>query len=199
MPGPLDYLKRAGSWATTPLLPQEAIEPVQTAMTEPHLDENPILTRVKGFGAGALEGLRGLTTPVDIASLAIGGPEVSAARRASQLGTAAESLPALGRVAAEFAPVGEEAAYNIGRQLPKVADPMEAAYQNVLSNRGGLMGEAGKASPEMIGLLGGAGAGLAYAGKSLYDKIKGKAGEMNDKLNPYQRMANELDPSKQNR
>lgn len=198
MPGPLDYLKQAGSWAMKPLVPKEAIEPMQTAMTEPHLDENPLLTRVKGFGAGALEGLRGMTTPVDIASYAA--PYVGrAVKGGSAVAHGAEALPALGEAVAEFAPVGGEALYNAGRQLPKIADPLEAAYQNVLTNRGGLMSEAGKISPEMAAITGLAGGGLAYAGKQLYDKIKGKAGEMNDRLNPYQRMANELDPSKQNR
>lgn len=56
--------------AQTPLVPQSAIQPAVSSLTEPKLDQSPMMARIKGFGAGALEGLRGQTSPLNLAALA---------------------------------------------------------------------------------------------------------------------------------
>lgn len=71
MPGPLDALKSLYGAATTPLLPQSAIQPAQDALDSPSLDRSPWQARLGGFAAGALGGLRNLTTPANIAGLAL--------------------------------------------------------------------------------------------------------------------------------
>lgn len=81
MPNPLKSIYDA---ATTPLVPKSAIAPAQQALEEPHLDQSPMMARLKGFGSGALEGLRGLTSPLDLAANAslVAGPGLRAARGA---------------------------------------------------------------------------------------------------------------------
>lgn len=185
MPGPLDYLKQAGQFLTTPVVSKQAIQPMQEALDAPSLERSPMEAQLRGFGAGALEGLRGLTTPLNIGSAVMGGSLASGMGRLA--GAAGEAMPALGQAAAEFAPVGGEAAYNAGRTVQAAADPMESVYQQVLANRGGLASEAGKISPEMAALTGGAMAGLGYAGKKLYDTLSAKKDELSHKLNPYQK------------
>lgn len=61
MPGPLDKL-------TQSIVPQSWIQPAQDYLTEPHLDQSPAMAKLKGFGAGALQGLRDLATPANIAT-----------------------------------------------------------------------------------------------------------------------------------
>ena len=70
---PFDLLKRAGSWATTPLVDEESIAPYQDALDAPALERSPIEARLRGFGAGAMEGLRGMTSPLELAGIAAGG------------------------------------------------------------------------------------------------------------------------------
>jgi hypothetical protein len=55
---------------TTPLVPQSVTQPVTQKLTEPRLNQSPLMAGVKGFGAGALEGLRGLTSPANLAGIA---------------------------------------------------------------------------------------------------------------------------------
>ena len=57
-------------WANTPIIPQSAIGGLQNAITEHSLDESMLGSQLRGFGAGALEGLRGLITPGNIAAAA---------------------------------------------------------------------------------------------------------------------------------
>ena len=93
MPGPLDLLKKGFNFATTPLVDEETIQPYQDMMDAPTLERSPMEARFRGFGAGALEGLRGMTTPMDLAGMAAGG----AGALASRFGRA-------GRVATRMAP-----------------------------------------------------------------------------------------------
>jgi hypothetical protein len=53
------------NWFTDPLLPQSAVQPLQDKLTEPSLTQSPWMAALKGFGAGALEGVRGMTSPCD--------------------------------------------------------------------------------------------------------------------------------------
>ena len=81
MPGPLDLLKHGYKFATTPLVDESTIQPAQDWMDSPTMDRSPMEARIRGFGAGALEGLRGLTTPLDLAAMA-SGPALGALRGA---------------------------------------------------------------------------------------------------------------------
>lgn len=56
-----------------PLVPQSAIEPLQRKLDQRRLDQSPEEAQLRGFGAGALEGLRGLTSPASLAGLLPGG------------------------------------------------------------------------------------------------------------------------------
>ena len=53
-----------------PLLPAEAIKPLQDSIDSPTGDYSPWEARLRGFGAGALEGLRQQTDPLSLAALA---------------------------------------------------------------------------------------------------------------------------------
>lgn len=77
MPNPIDFLKKAWGAANTPMVPQGAIQPAQDMMDTPSLDRSPMAARLGGFGAGALEGARSLTTPLNMAGM-IGGPALGA-------------------------------------------------------------------------------------------------------------------------
>lgn len=57
------------NWLTNPLLPKSTIEPIQDAIDSPSLDRSPLEAGVRGFGAGALEGLRQFTSPLQLAGL----------------------------------------------------------------------------------------------------------------------------------
>lgn len=53
---------------TKSVIPEAPIKRAAAAMTEPRLDESPLWAGVKGFGAGALEGLQRFATPLNIAT-----------------------------------------------------------------------------------------------------------------------------------
>lgn len=192
MPGPLDYLKKAYSFATTPLVSKEAIEPAQEALDAPALDRSPMEARLRGFGAGALEGLRGFTSPLSIAALAGGIPELGAAKAAPGIVRGAEAMAP----AAEFVAPGAEAAFNAARPaLRSAMDPVEAAYSRILSRGGRLAAdETGAISPETAILTGGAMAGLGYAGKKLYDSFAEKKDELEKKVNPLRKYSDLVSP-----
>lgn len=59
--------------ANKPVVPESVIGPTVNALTEPTRDQSVGMARLKGFGAGALEGARGLTTPLNLAMAAIPG------------------------------------------------------------------------------------------------------------------------------
>ena len=81
------------NWFTTPLVPPSVIKPAQDAIDTPTADRGPWEARLRGFGAGALEGLRQQTSPLGLAGLA------------------ASAIPAgvMGRVAGGAAKVAPEA------------------------------------------------------------------------------------------
>lgn len=153
--GPLEMLKRVGNFAMEPLLPKEAIEPVQEAIDSPTLERSPGLARIQGFGAGALEGLRNLTSPVELgglASLAPWGRMAGALGRGAQglqkAGSTVEILDQapkmapLGESVAEFAPMGGEGAYNAAKAgLQRGGDAMGSLYDDLM--RRGMGGRQG--------------------------------------------------------
>lgn len=87
MPNPLEILKKMGSWASTPMVDEESIAPIQDAIDSPSLDRSPGMARLQGFGAGAIEGLRGMTSPMNLAMSAI--PALGALRGAGRVAKAA--------------------------------------------------------------------------------------------------------------
>jgi hypothetical protein len=148
-----NFLSKAWGAANEPLIPEEPVRQLQESMTTPHLDENPWWARAKGFGAGALEGLRGQSSPMNIASnlamlvpgAGLIGKGAQAARGGAALAEAPQAVEGLGRMggamsglmhaapAAEFAPVGGEAAWNATRPVAAaIPDPAVAAYERIL-------------------------------------------------------------------
>ncbi len=72
---------------TNPMVPEGAIQGVQNFIDDPNAESrNPLLA----FGAGALEGLRGMTTPLDAVGAATGLPIMRGMRG---LARAAEVAP----------------------------------------------------------------------------------------------------------
>ncbi len=126
MPGPFE-----------PIVPKSAIQPAQDYLDTPSLERGPWEARLRGFGAGALEGLRGQTSPANLVGLlasGVGGRAIPALKgaagavgglaRAIPRGfQAAEELPALGSAMAEFTPSGGEALYNAGKEVVKHSTP----------------------------------------------------------------------------
>lgn len=142
MPGPLDYAKQGWNWANKPLVP-----PSETVdkLAQPGLEDSPGWARVKGFTSGALEGLRGQTSPLNLAGLATLGMGGGAGKAIGEAPEVIQGLSraipraaeTLGEHLPEFTAQGGEEMYNLGRQgLGKVADPVEAAYQRIMGTMG---------------------------------------------------------------
>lgn len=135
---PLDLLKKAWGAATTPLVPEGAIAPIQDAIDHPTLNRQPWQARIQGFEAGALEGLRQQTDPLSLAGFAsmlpIGklmggaGKGVKAAQ-----GILEGPLPHV-NMPADIAAAGAEDVYNAGRQLPS---RVQTVYDMVKDRMGG--------------------------------------------------------------
>ena len=71
-----------------PLIPQEAINPLQEWLEQRSLDQSPAEAQIKGFGSGALQGLRDLITPAAVTGAVMGaGPVSSMARFAPKVAT----------------------------------------------------------------------------------------------------------------
>lgn len=67
MPNPL---AKIGQLATTPLMPQSWVDSAQNAIA-PTADSSPMGARIRGFGQGALTGLRNLSSPLNMAGIAL--------------------------------------------------------------------------------------------------------------------------------
>lgn len=136
-----------------PLLPRSAIQPLQESLDRRSLEQSPLEAQIKGFGAGALEGLRNLTSPKSLIDLGItfAVPEYGALRAAKAVPQAIRGLKGVAGLAApkttkavktlgeqfpEFTAVGEEALYNTGKAIPStiyekfpgLADMMASKY-----------------------------------------------------------------------
>lgn len=137
------------NYLNTPLIPAAPVKAAQAAIDTPNLNRSPWEARIRGFGAGALEGLRNLSTPTNLASTAL--LAVPGVGEASALGRVASEAPeaiqglskaipaaeTLGESLPEFTAVGGEGLYNVAKGAVKgVMDPVEAAYARILS-RGG--------------------------------------------------------------
>lgn len=70
------------------IIPQEWLDPLQAQLEKRSLDQTPFDARLKGFGAGALQGLRDLVTPANAVGAVMGaGPVSSLARFAPEMAT----------------------------------------------------------------------------------------------------------------
>jgi hypothetical protein len=113
----------SGLWnaANTSLIPEAPVRKLQESMTEPHLDESPWWAQVKGFGAGALEGLRNQITPANLAMLAL--PGGGAARGGAE---AAEAGVGAARAAAPTMDLIESSPWQSVRQVAPTMGDVDA-------------------------------------------------------------------------
>lgn len=72
MPNPLDALKSLWGAANTSLVPEGLLHGAQDLIDSPSLERSPMEARIRGFGAGALEGLANQITPMNVALQALG-------------------------------------------------------------------------------------------------------------------------------
>lgn len=155
MPNPIlaglrNIESKRDSFMGKPLIPQESIQGMQDSLTEPHLDQSPFMASVKGFGAGALTGLRNLSTPTNITALAgialgaHGGPGKPPQGEPSMnpLGVrepyplAKYGEPWLRTSDPEFVPPGGEGQWNEIYQHMQAPKPEDLAYSRIMQNKG---------------------------------------------------------------
>lgn len=136
-----NHAKQFLNAVTSPLTtaPSEWANSAADKIDQPSLTRSPLAARLNGFVAGATQGLgnvaSNMTSPLSIALSLVGAaPEAGAARSAIAGGdAAASSLPATAvNLGPEFTAVGAEPAY----AAPTYPDPLQAAYQRVLANKG---------------------------------------------------------------
>lgn len=102
-----------------PLLPKGAIAPAQEMLDQRYLDQSPNMARLRGFGAGALEGLRDLTTPTSLASLLPMGKAFGAGAKALSF------APKLARAAGPTMQILEDAT-PIAQAMPTAREAVSA-------------------------------------------------------------------------
>lgn len=117
MPNPLST---AWNWLNTPVVSQQTLQPVTDAIDARSLDQSPLGAGVRGFAAGALEGLRGLATPLNIAATALplAGEYLTAGRAAKVVPEAVQGLREA-PVAAKATRSGDLMADFLGSEGPK--------------------------------------------------------------------------------
>ncbi len=87
MPNPLDYLRSAFNGATSSVIPQEYIDPALDAIDSPSLERSPWEARLRGFGAGAVQGLRDSITPANMLMALTGTGAANAVGQAARAGS----------------------------------------------------------------------------------------------------------------
>jgi hypothetical protein len=102
-----------------PLIPQRYLERAQSALDSPALGRSPWEARLRGFGAGALEGLYNQITPMNLGMAAI--PALGAMGRTA--GAARSGLQAA-------APIMDEAGRSLGA-LAKAGPVAKGLTRNV--------------------------------------------------------------------
>lgn len=142
MPDPVEYLKKAYHAATGPLVPKSWVDPMANAIDAPALDRSPMEARLRGFGAGALEGLREQTSPLNLALAALpyvrgaaygarGAAAGAGAMKAAaptmdvieDVGTVAQKMPTMSEVDA----LAGDLARNLAKIRPRAAAPPATA------------------------------------------------------------------------
>jgi hypothetical protein len=155
------------------LIPQSAVTSAQNAITTPRLDESPTWAKIKGFGAGALQGLRDQITPLGIAAL-VAGTGAGAGMRALTGG--AEGLEAGVGAARAAAPtmelLGEAPAVQQTMPTGSAVDSLTNIMRNNLMKVPSAKGV--DASQAIQGLRGAAGQGM----------LGPESGGLQDMMNP---------------
>jgi hypothetical protein len=113
MAGPLDYLKQAYRGATTSVVPQRFTDAAADSVDSPTADRAPWEARMRGFGAGAIEGAADQLNPLNIIASLV--PGYRAVRGAWGIGKGAQAAAGVGR-AVEGAAAG-------GRAIERAAAP----------------------------------------------------------------------------
>ena len=103
-----------------PLVPQSAISPLQEVLERRRLDQSPLEAQFKGFGSGALEGLRSLSSPAQLLNIgALAVPALGATRLAPRilqgLRAASTGLPAEFGAGAMAGPIVKGASSFMGK------------------------------------------------------------------------------------
>ncbi len=141
MPNPLDYLKKLGSAAITPLVDEDTIAPYQDALDAPSEQRSPFEAQLRGFGAGAMEGVRRMTSPLEMGSMMLGGGAAFAGLRGA--GRAGQAISRLAptmdliepSVVKQVAPAMDDVSSLIGdmqrnmARIPSKRPPMPAQAQ----------------------------------------------------------------------
>ena len=76
-----------------PLMTEVAKRNMQNSIDSPTLDRGVLEAQIRGFGAGALDGIQELTTPLNLASLLAGGTAGALRRAPSQITTLGRIVP----------------------------------------------------------------------------------------------------------
>lgn len=127
-----------------PLIPQSAIRPMQQSLEGTNWSDSELEAQLRGFGSGALEGLRNLSSPAQLAAIASTFvPAMGIARAAAPvaeatglMGQAARMAPSAARLPAQFtkaispmsAQVGVPAEFGpLARASGEIIDGLKAA------------------------------------------------------------------------
>lgn len=125
-----NWLKNAWGWANTSLIPDSMAQPVEDAIDHPTLDRSPLEASLRGFGAGALEGLRQQVTPLNALALLTGSEGGSAVKSLTGLGKAAPGASSAVQGAASAGrAMGTSAAGAADLLNPGTMGVMEGMYQ----------------------------------------------------------------------
>ena len=126
------------SWLTTPIAPSPKVAPgrsVEQELTEPQLNQSPGMAALKGFGAGAIQGLRNLTSPLNAALGAA--DDIPLALGGAVLGKMAPGVLNLLRAAPEAAEGLEGAAgamSGVAEASPAAQDILNPATQSQITS-----------------------------------------------------------------
>lgn len=111
------------NFLTEPLVPRSVTKPAEDYLTEPQLDQPEWMAQLKGFGAGALEGLRELTSPVNIAGMLPMGRIAGTAGKLA--GRAAGAIPE--------AAAGAEAIQGLSKAIPAGMEAVPQLGKNAMA------------------------------------------------------------------
>lgn len=121
-----------------PLVPQTAIDPMQKWLDQRRLDQSPEEAQLRGFGSGALEGLRSLTSPINLAGMLPGGAAAKllkfAPRAARAMGPSMEVLEDLPGVAQAMPSMDEVTSLLGGMKQNLARVPQAGQRAQVLRN-----------------------------------------------------------------
>lgn len=161
MAGPLDYLKKGWQVANTPLVNADQ---TADAIDSPSVERSPGMARLQGFGAGALQGLAGLSTPLNIAGM-MAGPAMGALKGVSRMGQMAQkAAPTLDLI---DTPIPKQIMPSMDDANSLIGD-LQRNLARVPSKRPAPMDTLGESLPEFTPM---GGEGLYNAGKGVNQQL----------------------------